>query len=186
MATQTFHSKIAAENGTASNELVSKSQLDTAEASAKARANHTGTQTVSTLSDFTSAVNTLIAAVVGAAPTALNTLVELAAALDDDPDFAGTVTTQLGTLDSRIDALEASTGAGNYVQTFGDNTLSTFTITHDLGTLDVAVDVVRISDGQDVFPVVKRPSVDTVSLDFGATVPATNSHRVLIGSRTVA
>ena len=43
-----------------------------------------------------------LAAIVDSAPTALDTLNELAAALADDPDFAGTVTNQLGSLESQI------------------------------------------------------------------------------------
>lgn len=180
MATQTFHSKVAAEAGTSSNELTTLSQLDTAEASAKDRANHTGVQASTTISDFTSAVDTRVQLIVDAAPSALDTLNELAAALGDDPDFAGTVTTELGALDTRIDALEASTGAGTYVQNIGNAVLSSFTVTHSLASLDVGVEVVRVSDGQTTFPVVTRPSTNTVGLDFGATVPGVNAYRVLI------
>jgi hypothetical protein len=58
-------------------------------------------------------VETLIAenlsAIIDSAPTALDTLNELAAALGDDADFAATVTNQLGTLESEIDT-KTSTG----------------------------------------------------------------------------
>lgn len=63
------------------------------------RANHTGTQTVSTISDFTAQVNALAQAIVDnvidAAPGTLDTLNELAAALGDDPNFATTINTSL-------------------------------------------------------------------------------------------
>jgi hypothetical protein len=42
-----------------------------------------------------SEVNAIIEGVIGSAPEALNTLDELAQALGDDPDFAGTITTEL-------------------------------------------------------------------------------------------
>lgn len=54
-------------------------------------------------------VNLGIAGLVDSAPTALDTLNELAAALGDDQDFAVTVTNQLGTLESELDT-KASTG----------------------------------------------------------------------------
>ncbi len=60
------------------------------------RANHTGTQTVSTISDFAAEVNALISGVVNGAPAALDTLDELAAAIGDDANFATTITTALG------------------------------------------------------------------------------------------
>lgn len=180
MATHTFHGKIAHEAGTASTDGVIKSQLDTGVADAKARANHTGTQTASTISDFNTAVDARIATVIDGAPTALDTLNELAAALGDDPNFAATIATELDTIDGRLDTLEGSSAAASYKQTFGDAAASTFTITHNLGTIDVMIEVVRLSDGQTVYPVPTRPSVNTVGLDFGATVPASNSHRVLV------
>lgn len=180
MATHTFHGKIAHEAGTASTDGVIKSQLDSAIASAEARANHTGTQTASTISDFNTAVDARISTVVNGAPAALDTLNELAAALGNDPNFAATISTSLGALDTRVDALEGSSAAASYKQTFGDATASTFTITHNLGSIDVMIEVVRLSDGQTVYPVPTRPSVNTVGLDFGATVPASNSHRVLV------
>jgi hypothetical protein len=50
-----------------------------------------------------------LAAIVDSAPTALDTLNELAAALSDDADFATTVTNQLGSLESQI-GTKTSTG----------------------------------------------------------------------------
>ena len=45
-------------DGTASDDAVNKGQLDTAETNAKSRANHTGTQPASTISDFDAQVRT--------------------------------------------------------------------------------------------------------------------------------
>lgn len=179
MGVHEFDGQIALQAGSGSDHALRKDQIDTLIAGAKARANHTGSQTVSTLSDFTSAVNALIASVIDSAPTALDTLNELAAALGDDPNFSATITTALGALDTRIDTLEGAS-TGTYKTNVGDAVASSFTITHSLGSLDVDVDVVRISDGQTVFPVVKRPSTTTVSVDFGTAVPTSNAYRVLV------
>lgn len=48
------------------------------------------------LADIAAAVAVEVATVVGAAPDSLNTLEELAAAINDDADYAATVTTALG------------------------------------------------------------------------------------------
>ncbi len=182
MAREIFYAQVQAEAGTQSTDLTTKSQLDSAVASALSRANHTGTQTVATISDFQTSVDARVQLVVDAAPAALDTLNELAAALGDDPNFSATVTTNLGALDTRIDALEASAGTGGFKQTVGDATASTFTITHNLSSLDTRVDVIQVSNGQTVHPVVTRPSINTVAVDFGATVPAVNSHRILVSA----
>ena len=59
------------------------------------RANHTGTQTVSTISDFTTQVNSLVQAgvdnVTDGAAAAFDTLSEIQAALGNDADFANTI-----------------------------------------------------------------------------------------------
>jgi hypothetical protein len=65
------------------------------DANLKNRANHTGTQASSTISDFDTAVDARIENIVGAAPAALDTLQEIAEALGDDADFAGTMTAAL-------------------------------------------------------------------------------------------
>lgn len=183
MADHEFFGTVSAEAATASDHLAQKAQVDAVQSYAIARANHTGTQTVSTLSDFTTAVDTRVQLIVDSAPSALDTLNELAAALGDDPDFAGTITTSLGDLDTRIDALEASAGSAIFKQDVGDGSLSSFTVTHNLGTQDVIVQVMRKSDFQIVHPVVKAPTTNTVTVDFGATVPASASYRVIVDGK---
>lgn len=54
-------------------------------------------------------VNFGIAGLVDSAPEALDTLRELAAALNDDPDFAATIASQLGSLQTSLDT-KTSTG----------------------------------------------------------------------------
>lgn len=180
MATHSFHGKVSFEGGSSSTDGVIKSQLDAGVADAKARANHTGTQTISTISDAQTFIDSRVQLIVDAAPAALDTLNELAAALGDDPNFATTITSSLNALDSRIDTLEGATSLGAYNTTIGDNTAATFNITHGLNSTDVFVEIIRLSDGQTVFPVVKRTSVNACSIDFGATVIGTNTHRVLV------
>jgi len=180
MADHEFFGTVSAQEATASDHLTIKSQVDALIAEAKARANHTGTQTVATISDFTTAVDARVQLIVDAAPAALDTLNELAAALGDDPNFAATVTTELGSLDTRIDALESAGGTSVYKTNIGDGVLSSYTVTHNLGTLDVDVIVVRVSDGQRVWPVDKRASTNTVTVDFGSAVPTTNQYRVIV------
>lgn len=175
-----FHSPVSAQPATAADHLAQKSQLDAATALAVARANHTGTQPTATIDGLQAFVDARLQTVVDAAPAALDTLNELAAALGDDPNFAATVNGQLGALDTRIDTLEGSAGAGVHKATVGDATVSSFVITHNLGTLDVDVVVRRLSDGQRVFPVDKAASANTVSVDFGTFVPPVDSHRVLV------
>ena len=80
-----------------------------ADATLLSRANHTGTQLSGTISDFNTAVNALIAAVVDSAPAALDTLNELAAALGDDANFATTISTALGNR-LRVDAAQSLSG----------------------------------------------------------------------------
>lgn len=180
MATHSFHGKVSFEGGSASTDGVIKSQLDAGVADAKSRANHTGTQSITTISDAEAYVDSRIQLIVDAAPSALDTLAELAAALGDDPNFATTITSQLNLIDGRIDTLEGATSLGAYSTTIGDNTAATFNISHSLNSTDVFVEVVRLSDGQTVYPVVKRTSVNACSVDFGATIIATTSHRVLV------
>lgn len=85
----------------------------------KDRANHTGTQTSSTISDFQTAVDARINNIVGAAPAALDTLVEIATALNNDPNYAASMTTllagkasttDLATLAERVTSLETWKG----------------------------------------------------------------------------
>lgn len=180
MANHTFFGKVTHEAGTASTDSVIKSQLDSGVADAKARSNHTGTQLAATISDFTAAADARIALVIAGAPGALDTLNELAAALGNDPNFAATTATALGALDTRVDALEAGAAMQVFKATIGDGVATNYDVTHSLTSTDVVVSVHRLVDGQTVFPVVKRTSSSVVNVDFGVTVPATNTYRVIV------
>lgn len=102
------------------------------DANLKARANHTGTQAISTIvnlqtsldgkaasshthiasqvTDFATAVDARIQNIIAAAPAALDTLDEIAAALNDDPNFAATMTTALAGKQALNAALTAISG----------------------------------------------------------------------------
>lgn len=72
------------------------------------------THSSSQITDFQAAVDTRVQLIVDAAPSALDTLNELAAALGDDPDFAGTITVALSNkqpLDSDLTTIAGLTPA---------------------------------------------------------------------------
>lgn len=69
--------------------------IDELEDALDGKANVSHTHTVSQITDFDTAVDDRIQDIIDAAPTTLDTLNELAAALGDDPNFASTMTTAL-------------------------------------------------------------------------------------------
>lgn len=177
MATEKFYGKISHEAGTAATDGATKGQVDAAEANAKNRAAHTGTQLASTISDFQAAVDARVQTVVGAAPGALDTLAELASALGNDANYAATTTTALGGLNTRVTALEGASGAPtSYTLAAGASSV----VTHNKGRR-VLAQVVEVASGQIVHPVVTGNGVgNTITVDFGATAIGANSHVVLI------
>ena len=177
-----IESKLAIQPGTAAGEAATKGQLDLGVTDAKDRSKHTGTQPSSTISDFNAAVNALIQAVVGAAPEALDTLQELAAALGNDPNFATTILSQLSDLDTRVDAVEAG-GRRSVSALLGDGVASRFLVTHGwaLANKDkVVAEVVDTLTGETVLTRVVRTDTSNVTVDFGSGVPAVNQYRVLL------
>jgi hypothetical protein len=184
MPVRRFQSQISIQNATASDQAVTKSQLDAGVTDAKMRANHTGTQTTSTISDFNTAVDQRIQAIVGAAPAALDTLQELAAALGSDPNFAATINAAQAALASRVTALEA---AGTPKRTFstlvGAGSGSVFNVDHNWNLADknkCAVQIVDTLTGETVDAGITRSTVNRVIVDFGTHVPASNQYRVLV------
>lgn len=132
-----------------------------------ARANHTGSQAASTISDFNAQVDARIQLVVDTAPTALDTLNELAAALGDDPNFAATVTSAL------------AAKPGRFAANVGDSVATSIAVAHNLGTTDVIVQVFEIATGATVECDVVRTNANTATLGFNVA-PATNSLRVVV------
>ena len=116
---------------------------------------------------FTSAVNALIANVVDSAPAALDTLNEIAASLNDDADFAGTMTTALATKVTKYSTL------------IGDGASTALAVTHNLGTTEVQVEVFVVSTGATVLCEVVRTNANTVTLNVN-TAPASNAYRVVV------
>lgn len=70
--------------------------------------------------------------------------------------------------------------AREFTTTVGDAIHSTFTVAHPLASTDIRIEVYSIATGQTVWPVVQRVGSNTVYVDFGATIPAINSYRVLL------
>jgi hypothetical protein len=140
------------------------------------RANHTGTQASTTISDFTTAVNTLVAAginnLVGAAPGTLDTLNELAAALGNDPNFATTITTSLG-LKTEI-----------FSSNFGNGVAQAFPFAHGFATNILEIQTYRNSDNSQIECGVVITDANTVTVTT-VTVPANNAYRVHIIGRNL-
>lgn len=133
---------------------------------ARARASHTGTQTAATISDFNAAADARIALVIDAAPAALDTLNELAAALGDDANFAATTATALAT---KSKGFAANVGNGTLTQT----------VTHGLGTTDIQVEVFVIATGVTEPCQVTRTDANNVKLDWN-TAHASNTRRLVV------
>lgn len=152
------------------------------------RANHTGTQTSSTISDFTTAVQSIVSNVVGAAPAALDTLQELAAALGNDANFATNITNQLA-LKANTSSLATVattgkysdlTGKASWSAVVGDGTATDITVTHGLGTRTVDVTVRQaVSPYSWVLCPNDAATNTTVTLHFGSA-PAAGSYTVYI------
>lgn len=152
------------------------------------RANHTGTQTVATISDFTSAVNAVVANVVGAAPTSLDTLKELADALGNDANFASTVTTQLS-LKANISSLAtvatagtyaSLTGKPSYAANLGDGSATSYVVTHALGTRNIHPTLISNSAPyQIVMGDIRATSTTTATVVFGSA-PTSNQYTLYI------
>lgn len=182
MADHEFYGTVSGSTATESDHFTIKQQVDSLISEAKDLSNATGSLTTAQVSDFTTAVNSIVESVVDAegAVEALDTLRELAEALGNDPNFSATITGMINGLESRIDALEADTGSNAYKEDIGDGVASSYTVTHNKGSQDVMVQVFRKSDNQLVFPVIKAPTTNTVTVDFTSFVPGVSSFRVIV------
>lgn len=141
-----------------------------------ARANHTGTQAASTISDFNTAADARVTvginALINAAPGTLDTLNELAAALGNDPNFATTISTSLG-LKTEI-----------FTANFGNAAAQSFAFSHGFATTSVHAQTFRNSDGAQIECGVVITDANTVTVTT-VSVPASNAYRVEIIARNL-
>ena len=110
-----------------------------------------------------------VTALINAAPSALDTLKELATALGNDANFATSVTTAIG--NARTDwGYAANVAAGT----------TSVDVVHSLGSRDVVVQVSTIATPYAVVMTdVELKDTTTVTLKF-ATAPSANQYRVLV------
>lgn len=75
----------------------------------------------------------------------------------------------------------AGGGLSKYTTTIGDDSSTTFVVTHSKNTRNVQVTVRETSSPYEiVFPVIKATTVNTVTVDFGVTIPTTNEYTVIV------
>lgn len=187
MATTKFLGKLAAEAGTAAGEVTIKSQLDTGVANAMNLANATGVLDPARITDntipttkiasFQTAVDARVQTIVGAAPAALDTLVELGNALGNDASFATTVTNRFTTVEGRVTNIENAGSAPLQLAVPVIASGATGIITHNRARR-VIVQVTEVSTGQIVYPVItgNGASSNTVTLDFGTAGAASGAY----------
>jgi hypothetical protein len=138
-----------------------------------------GTFTISGIDSYTKAqtdtnISAAISALVNASPATLDTLNELAAALGDDPAFATTITTLIGTK-------QATLVSGTNIKTVGGTSL--------LGAGDIAVvtavspaltgaptingiGIINFTKPSQGTPLFTKASVSTISIPIGTSVKA--------------
>lgn len=71
----------------------------------------------------------------------------------------------------------------SYVGNVGNGSDTTFTVTHSLGTQDIIVSIRNTTDDKFVaFEALdgKAPTVNTITIDFGAETPTTDQYRIVI------
>jgi hypothetical protein len=120
--------------------------------------------------DLTTLQNAIIAAIVDSAPSTLDTLNELAAALGDDPNFATTINTALAARNR------------TYTATYGNGTDSNYPIIHNLGTLAVVVSIIEVASGDEWDVPVTHDNVNQVTIKH-SIVPTANQFRVTVQGR---
>lgn len=112
-------------------------------------------------------VDNAVAALVGGAPELLNTLDELAAAINDDEAFNTTITAAIAEKTKSVAA------------DIGDGSTNPITVTHSLSTRDIVVSVMEKSSNSMVIADWTANSVDQITLTFN-TPPTTAQYRVTI------
>lgn len=126
--------------------------------------NDTSIPTTAATRDY---VDDRFTALIDSAPGALDTLNELAAAINDDASFATTVTNALGLRTQK------------YSATIGDNSSTAITVTHSLGTSDTIAQARQASDNAIVECDIVNTSTTQTTFTF-TVAPATNAIKVVI------
>lgn len=106
-------------------------------------------------------------ALIDSAPGALDTLNELAAAINDDASYASTITTALGTKTTK------------YSATIGDGSTTAVAVTHNLGTSETIAQARQASDNAIVECDIVNTSTTVTTFTF-TVAPATNAIKVVI------
>lgn len=158
----------------------------------KASPTFTGTVTVptptagdsSTKAASTAYVRGEITTLIGGAPGTLDTLTELAAAINNDASYASTLTTALATKASTsyVDtAVAGIAGALRYSTTIGDGAATSYVVTHNLNSRDVVIGISEAATPWNVvYADVAKTSVNTVTISGFSVAPATGSLRVTV------
>lgn len=136
-----------------------------------ARANHTGTQLASTVSDFDTQVRTSRLDQM-AAPTAAVSL--------NSQKITSLATPTAGTDAVNKTYADGLVGAAGYSANVGNGTLTTITVTHNLNTRDILVNVWQAATpwGRVECDIV-ADTVNSIQLTF-TTAPTTNQYRVCV------
>lgn len=141
------------------------------------RANHTGTQLASTISDLNTILagyatdaelSAAVAALVDTAPGTLDTLNELAAALGDDPNFAATITSQI------------AAKAGKFSAVIGDGTTLAYNVDHNLATRAVVASLHDATSFEEFEAQIVKSTINQVVVTFDAPAPVLNSVAVTV------
>ncbi len=164
----------------------------------------------STGNTITDRISTAVSNLVDGAPALLDTLNELAAAINDDASFSTTITTSIGekvsksgdtmtgdlvlagapTLDLHAatkkyvdDEIAATKYAVNNTLLEPTSNVVSWTVTHNLGTRDVIVQVYELSGYTQVEVDVARTSTSVVTLSWVAAANVTaDTYRVVVAS----
>lgn len=96
---------------------------------------------------------------------------------------------ELYVVDGAITEAKLATVVANKINdtataSIGDGVATTFTVTHNLGTQDLLVGISNASDDYKEVSAsalgCKKPTVNTITFDFGADAPKSNQYRVVI------
>jgi hypothetical protein len=182
-----------------------ESYADQAEVDAKA---YTDTRESAITTAYESYTSTAISNLIDGAPGLLDTLNEIAAAINDDANYFTTVTNAIAEKQDTLTAgngidIDSSEnisvklgtgltfdGSGNitvaesygvqkFATSIGDGSTTVFQVTHGLGTRDVSVTIYDNSTKAEVFADVVH-NTDTVATISFASAPSSNEFRVVV------